>query len=186
MPPPRQCLRPQVTLRQMMICVVTCAALFAYYLPLMRLRESPLALWIAWSWGGPWVMAATVLIFARRGPLKDWLVWFLLALPVYLFLLVIMLMALAVTLINLMPGAHSGFEVVLPLLFTWALGLPFMSLFHRRLPRKCPQCGRRRLLRDRSTETLPGFRSTEVYWCASCGAKLKRWYPDSWERIDLG
>jgi hypothetical protein len=55
--------------------------------------------------------------------------------------------------------------------FTWFLLVPtvlgFASLIGvtRRLPRKCPDCGRWSL--------LPlGRRSSGVRWCASCGLKV--------------
>ena len=142
-------LRP--TLRQLMILVVHSALLFALVTPFLR-GGSLLIASIALPLSPP-LLAGLILLLDAPGPVKYWLVG-LIASPT-LAGFVAWLDFLAVEM-----GTH-GLDRVFPLLALLnVLGLASLYLVSKRLPRRCPECGKRSM--------LP---LAQLRWCASCGFK---------------
>ena len=142
-------LRP--TLRQLMILVVHSALLFALVTPFLR-GGSILFATIVLPLSPP-LLAGLILLLDSPGPVKYWLVG-LIASPT-LAGFVAWLDFLAVEM-----GTH-GLDRVVPLLVLLnVLGLASLFLVFKRLPRRCPECGKRSM--------LP---LAQLRWCASCGFK---------------
>ena len=142
-------LRP--TLRQLTILIVHSALLFALARPFLRggsLLIASIVLPLA-----PPLLAGLVLLLDAPGPVKYWLVG-LIASPT-LAGFVAWLDFLAVEL------GTRGLGRVFPLLVLLnVLGLASLILVFKRLPRRCPDCGRRSM--------LP---LAQLRWCATCGSR---------------
>jgi DNA-directed RNA polymerase subunit RPC12/RpoP len=142
-------LRP--TLRHLMILVVHSALLFSLVAPFLR-SGSLLVASIALPLSPP-LLAGLVLLLDAPGPVKYWLVG-LIASPTLLgFVAWLDFIAVAM-------GRH-GLDRVFPLLVLLnVLGLASLFLIYKRLPGRCPECGKRSM--------LP---LAQLRWCASCGFK---------------
>ena len=137
------------TLRHLMILVVYFALVFALAAPLLRAGEAAqLTLLLPLT---PPLLALLVLMFDRPGPVKYWLVG-LIASPTLLgFVAWLDFLAVAM-------GTH-GLDRVFPLLVLLnVLALSSLVLVFKRLPKRCPECGKRSM--------LP---LAQLRWCASCG-----------------
>jgi hypothetical protein len=142
-------LRP--TLRQLMILVVHSALLFALVRPFLR-GGSPLIASIVIPLTPP-LLAGLILLLDAPGPVKYWLVG-LVASPTLLGF-VAWLDVLAVAL------GTRVLDRAFPLLVLLnVLALSSLVLVFKRLPKRCPECGKRSM--------LP---LAQLRWCATCGFK---------------
>ena len=142
-------LRP--TLRQLMILVVHSALLFALVRPFLR-GGSLLAASIVLPLSPP-ILAGLILFLDAPGPVKYWLVGLVASPTLMGFVVWIDFLALTFS-------PHT-LPRVIPLLFPLnVLGLASLILVFKRLPRRCPECGKRSL--------LP---LAQLRWCATCGFK---------------
>ncbi len=142
-------LRP--TLRQLMILVVHSALLFALVTPSLR-GGSLLIASIAVPLTPP-LLAGLILLLDAPGPVKYWLVGLIASPTLVGFVAWLDFVAMAM-------GTH-GLDRVFPLLVLLnVLGLSSLVLVFRRLPGRCPECGKRSM--------LP---LAQLRWCATCGFK---------------
>jgi len=134
-----------------MILVVHSALLFAMVRPFLR-GGSLLVASIVVPLTPP-LLAGLILLLDAPGPVKYWLVG-LIASPTLLGF-VVWLDFLAVAM------GPRGLDRVFPLLVLLnILGIASLALVFKRLPRRCPECGRRSM--------LP---LAQLRWCATCGFK---------------
>ena len=154
MPMPSSWLRPnglRPTLRQLMILVVHSALLFALVRPFLR-GGSPLIASIVIPLTPP-LLAGLILLLDSPGPVKYWLVGLIASPTLAGFVAWLDFLALW--------ARTRQLDRVFPLLVLLnVLGLASLALVFKRLPGRCPECGRRTM--------LP---LAQLRWCASCGFK---------------
>jgi hypothetical protein len=123
----------------------------------------------------PMVLAIVAFPLLRSGPLKDWMIRALLMLSVGVIL--------AAAIYSLIWGATGPQSLNL-----WArstsltvgflryvimvLGLPFLLLLQRLVPRLCPVCKRLRLLPDATIPVSLGTGSERPYRCLTCDGRF--------------
>ena len=140
-------LRP--TLRQLMILVVHSALLCALVAPFLR-GGSLLIASIVLPLSPP-LLAGLVLLLDTPGPVKYWLVGLIASPTLAGFVAWLDFLAVAM--------GPRGLDRVFPLLVLLnVLGLSSLFLVFKRLPRRCPECGKRSM--------LP---LAQLRWCATCG-----------------
>lgn len=153
-------LRP--TLRQLMILVVHSALLFALVTPFLR-GGSLLIASIVLPLSPP-LLAGLILLLDTPGPVKYWLVGLIASPTLAGFVAWLDFLAVLVFLdVDMGTRGLDGVFTLLVLLLLVllnVLGLASLFLVFKRLPRRCPECGKRSM--------LP---LAKLRWCATCGFK---------------
>ena len=156
-------LRP--TLRHLMILVVGAAVLSALAAPLRPQMGNGVTFFLLLPLGPP-LLATLVLLLDRPGPVKYWLVGLLGSLFLPACFAALDGLALLWVWSRGLPGPGSPpvrGGLIASLVVANLFGLVELARVVRRLPGRCPECGRRAVL------PLAGLR-----WCATCGEKVRR------------
>jgi hypothetical protein len=135
----------------------------------------------------PIVLAIVAFPLIRRGPLKDWMIRALLMISVGVIL--------AAAIYSLIWGAtgpqslnlwarSTGLTVGFLRYVIVVLGLPFLLLLQRLVPRFCPVCKKLRLLPDATIAVTLGTGAERPYRCLTCDG---RFWKDrgSWRAIPV-
>lgn len=178
--------RPRMTLRQIGVLVVFAAVAMAVVTPIGRSAADSGQFVLRSAIELPYVLILPTLILVRRGPLKGWMVAALCGVPLVAFLTFL-------NLLGLTGRAGPDFQmgdlptaglVVLGMADALILGgLAYLGRWV--IPRFCPTCRRRAMLRDPSVPRSRAFpRPGDARTCLACGSRFRRSRRGPWVDVD--
>jgi hypothetical protein len=187
MPPdPSRRLRARITLRQFGVLIVFVALALAVLTPIGR------SAWGFWDFALlaavelPYALLLPVLFLVRRGPIKNWIVSVLCAVPLVAFLGYANYVAMTGNIApNLFVHPISPQILVVVAIADSFLLAGLAYLVRRVIPRRCPACGRPALLLDPSVPRSRDFSgSSRARSCLACGSRFRRTRPGPWVDVD--
>jgi hypothetical protein len=154
---------------------------FALIGPLLRGDEYSRGNRLGWLWlllSTPVLLEYTIYLLAVPPPFRDWLIWIVLGGPLAAILGLIAVAGLS-TAFTQRDCANPAALVSVPLM------LLMLYLIRRLIPKRCPGCGRRGLLRDFGADEFRAGSPNPTDWCCSCGSRFRRHGRGPWESVTL-
>lgn len=181
--PERRRPRFQFTIRQLLKLILGCGLLSAYFIPAARSGPSEFNMVFASQLLAlPMVLGVPVMLLARRGPRKHWLLT-LLFLPYAAGFAALCGLAVGVSLISLLRDRRAipGLLPFVPLSLVFGWGTLWMT--RQLIPARCPNCRRLALLTDPSANAYP-HRPDRHRICISCDRRFRWTRGAPWEPSD--
>ncbi len=164
------------TFRHSLILIVYLVILFRGIIPTVETvaHQSAWDFWVFTLLLSAPLLALLVVVFERTSPVKNWSVSFLL----FLFFPALILNHDCIVLVEFVREGKS--PTLWATLLLNAMGVGFTLVYASRMvPRPCPGCQRRALIRLMRLFTNEE-RSANTFWCASCGGKYWKDSTGTW------